>query len=296
VSFSIEKGELVGLLGLNGAGKTTLMNILTGCLSPTSGAVSVGGYDIARSPRQAKSMIGYLQELPAFYADMRVSEYLAFVCELKNIKKNRQKHVGDVCRLVGIDSVSHRIIRNLSKGYKQRVGFAQALIGDPTALFLDEPTVGLDPSQIMEIRSLIKDLAKTSTVLISSHILQEVRAVCDRVIVLSNGRIAADAATNDLNSAGTGCPRRMTVRIKGGADEIENALTRASCEISIKRLSQREQGAWDFEIEADPGHDYRESVFRALAAADLPLLQTLGVQNELEDMFLGLVRQRHNDI
>ena len=192
VSFSIGKGELVGLLGLNGAGKTTLISILTGCLAPTRGTVSIGGFDLARSPREARGLIGYLQESPALYPDMRVGEYLGFICDIKKVVENRSEHIAGICARVGIENVKRRVIRNLSKGYKQRVGFAQALIGNPQALFLDEPTVGLDPSQIMEIRSLVTELASSSTILISSHILSEIQSICDRAIILSNGRIAAD--------------------------------------------------------------------------------------------------------
>ena len=329
VSFSIEKGELVGLLGLNGAGKTTLMNILAGCLSPTRGAVEIGGYDIARRPKEAKSMIGYLQEQPAFYGDMRVDEYLGFICDIKKTHMDRAEraaHISDICRRVGVGDVARRVIRNLSKGYRQRVGFAQALIGGPSALFLDEPTAGLDPSQIVGIRSLVSELSKTCTVFISSHILSEIQNMCNRVIVLSDGRVVADAALgslgmgigrgNDLcqgagaglaveqstgqgdplgSMTGVGCPRRLVLRIKGDAGDIERALRGSadSGRFDAKRLSQPAPGIWDFEATSIDGSDFREHVFRALAAAGLPLLQTFGGQNELEDIFLELV-QKHS--
>ncbi|MCL2060811.1 MAG: ABC transporter ATP-binding protein [Oscillospiraceae bacterium] len=337
VSFSIEKGELVGLLGLNGAGKTTLMNILAGCLSPTHGAVEIGGYDIARRPKEAKSMIGYLQEQPAFYGDMRVDEYLGFICDIKKTHMDRAEraaHISDICRRVGVGDVARRVIRNLSKGYRQRVGFAQALIGGPSALFLDEPTAGLDPSQIVGIRSLVSELSKTCTVFISSHILSEIQNMCNRVIVLSDGHVVADAALGSLgmgigrgsdlcqgagaglaveqgmgqdaeqstgqggslgSMTGTGCPRRLVLRIKGDAGDIERALRGSADNRSFdaKRLSQPTPGMWDFEAISIDGSDFREHVFRALAAAGLPLLQTFGGQNELEDIFLELV-QKHS--
>ena len=201
VSFDIARGELVGLLGLNGAGKSTLMNILTGCLSPSRGAVHIGGHDIAKEPVQAKALIGYLPESPSFYSDMRVCEYLEFVCDLKKVKTaGRKEHLDDICGRVGIGHVARRMIRNLSKGYRQRVGFAQALAGDPAVLFLDEPTVGLDPSQIAEIRALIKSLSENATILISSHILPELQSMCGRFIILSGGRVTADVYADSLDA------------------------------------------------------------------------------------------------
>lgn len=204
VSFSIQGREAVGFLGINGAGKTTTMNILTGYISASDGDVVIDGIDVLTDPLKAKTRIGYLPEQPPVYGDMRVDEYLNFIYQLKKVKKNkairqdREEYLQGIMELVGITDVSKRMIRNLSKGYKQRVGLAQALIGDPEILILDEPTVGLDPAQIIEIRQLIRDLAKTRTVLLSSHILSEVQAVCDRIIILHQGKIVADGRTEQL--------------------------------------------------------------------------------------------------
>jgi ABC-2 type transport system ATP-binding protein len=232
VSFSIEKGELVGLLGLNGAGKTTIMNIIAGYLNPTSGSVEIGGFDIVRNPKEAKRLIGYLPELPAFYGDMRVNEYLNFICGLRNIRDNRKAHIGEICERVGIGHVSGRMIRNLSKGYAQRLGFAQALIGAPGVLILDEPTVGLDPSQVSEIRSLIKSYAKSCTVIISSHILYEIQEMCDRIIVLFDGRIAEDRSFDptELSEAGRNWLEDAfldLIRRQGGGDHFTAGVGKA---------------------------------------------------------------------
>ena len=188
VSFSIKKGEVVGFLGPNGAGKSTIMNILTGYLSLTQGKVTIDGFDIAENPEEAKRRIGYLPELPPLYLDMKVREYLNFVYDLKKVKFPKKPHIDEIMRLVRIDNVQNRLIKNLSKGYRQRVGFAQALIGNPDVLILDEPTVGLDPQQIIEIRNLITKLGTNHTIILSSHILSEIQAVCDRIIIINYGK------------------------------------------------------------------------------------------------------------
>ena len=201
LSFSIGAGEVVGLLGLNGAGKTTTMNILTGYISATSGKVSIGGFDILSESGKAKNLVGCLSEQPSFYPEMRVDEHLGFICDLKSVSKDRkirEKHISEICERVGVSDVRRRMVRNLSKGYRQRIGFAQALIGDPEVLILDEPTAGLDPSQIIEMRNLIKECGKKRTVIVSSHILAEVSSICSRVIVIDKGRLIADGATADL--------------------------------------------------------------------------------------------------
>jgi len=206
VSFSVGAGEVVGLLGLNGAGKTTTMNILTGYISATGGSVSIGGYDITSESSRAKRLIGYLPELPAFYPEIRVNEHLDFVCGIKGVykdKKKRLEHIDDICARVGISDVKKRMIRNLSKGYRQRVGFAQALIGNPKVIILDEPTAGLDPSQIIDIRSLIKECGKDSTVIVSSHILSEIQTVCNRIIVINEGKLVADDSSENLTDGGS---------------------------------------------------------------------------------------------
>jgi len=201
VSFSIGAGEVVGLLGLNGAGKTTTMNILTGYISATSGDVSIGGFDIISEGGKAKKLIGYLPEQISFYPELRVNEHLSFICGLKGVfkdKKARAEHIDDICSKVGLAEVKTRMIRNLSKGYRQRVGFAQALIGDPKVMILDEPTSGLDPSQIVEIRNLIKKCGLDKTIIVSSHILPEIQTICNRVMVISDGRLVADDSSERL--------------------------------------------------------------------------------------------------
>jgi len=197
ISMTIPEGEIVGFLGPNGAGKTTTMNIITGYLTPDSGTVEVAGIDMIKEPQSAKLKIGYLPEQPPLYHSMTVKEYIDFVYELKGVKKymkthSKQEHISEVCEIIGLTDVYNRVIGHLSKGYKQRVGFAQALIGDPEVLVLDEPTVGLDPRQIVEIRNVIKDMGKKRTIILSTHILPEVSAICERVLVISNGVIVAD--------------------------------------------------------------------------------------------------------
>jgi len=294
-SFVIEEGEVVGLLGLNGAGKSTTMNILTGYVSATGGTVTIGGYDIAAQPRQAKRITGYLPEQPAFYPEMKVWDHLDFICGLKGVASaKRKEHIDGLCRLVGLEDMRGRMVRNLSKGYRQRLGFAQALVGDPKVIILDEPTVGLDPSQIIEIRRLIKDSGQRSTVIVSSHILSEIQAVCGRVIMLQKGRIVADCATHEmvgrLASGG-----RLRVRVQGEAEAIEAVFRRMPEMSGVRRLAQTEPGAWDFALESADGSDIRVPVFRALATADLPLLAAHSAEASLEEAFLSLAGDAAED-
>ena len=209
ISFKANDGEILGFLGPNGAGKSTTMNILTGYLSSTSGEAYINGKEILEDPIAAKKEIGYLPEFPPLYLDMTVKEYLYFVYELKGCKLPRNTHLKEICELVKIDNVYNRIIKNLSKGYKQRVGLAQALVGNPNVLILDEPTVGLDPKQIIEIRTLIRKLGKNHTVILSSHILTEVQAVCDRIVVINQGKIVADDTADNLSNT-----LELTVRVR----------------------------------------------------------------------------------
>lgn len=208
ISFGIDEGEIVGFLGPNGAGKSTTMNIITGYMSSTSGTVSIGGIDILENPTEAKRFIGYLPEQPPLYLDMTVREYLNFVYELKGCKLNRKKHLAEICEVVKIadDFNKNRLIKNLSKGYKQRVGIAQALVGNPRVIILDEPTVGLDPKEIIEIRNLIRTLGETHTVILSTHILPEVQAVCDRILIINAGKIVADEKTENISKMIEGTP------------------------------------------------------------------------------------------
>ena len=212
ISFEVNKGEIVGFLGPNGAGKSTTMNILTGFLSFTDGKVEINGLDILDYPDEAKKNIGYLPEQPPLYLDMTVSEYLNFIYDLKGCKLNRKKHIAEIIEVVRLTDVRGRLIGNLSKGYRQRVGIGQALVGNPQVIILDEPTVGLDPRQVVEIRNLIRTLGLDHTVILSTHILSEVQAVCDRVIIINKGKIVADRKTEDIASAVSG-NSRMSVKI-----------------------------------------------------------------------------------
>lgn len=297
ISFSIREGEVVGLLGLNGVGKSTTMNILTGYLSATSGKVEIDGHDILTDANAAKRSIGYLPEFFAFYPEMRVNEYLSFCCDLKGVTRNpkeRAEHLDAICERVGLSHVRERMIRNLSKGYKQRVGFAQALVGNPKVLILDEPTVGLDPSQIIEIRELIRSAGKSSTVIVSSHILSEIQAICDRVIVIHAGKVIADDTPESL-SRKILATHRMVVRVLGEPETVLPVLSGIPGVEKVLQLGQKEPNAYDYRIDGQPDTDIRADVFRALAQADLPLLCTYNNELSLEDVFLNLVGDTHKE-
>lgn len=294
VSFSIREGEVVGLLGLNGAGKSTTMNILTGYLSATAGTVRINGHDVLSDANAARRCIGYLPEVFAFYPEMRVNEFLSFCCDLKGVASRRgprEAHIRAVCERVGLTGVYTRMIRNLSKGYKQRVGFAQALLGDPKVLILDEPTVGLDPSQIIEIRELIRQSGQSSTVIVSSHILSEIQAICGRVIVIHNGRVIADDTPQRLSRRML-VTHRAVVRVAGAPQDVLAALSAVPGVDEVRPLTEKEPGAWDYSIGGQPDTDIRADVFRALAAADLPLLGTYHNELSLEDIFLDLIGEQ----
>lgn len=291
VSFDVQIGEVLGLLGLNGAGKSTAMNILTGYIGATSGTVTIDGHDIRQEPLKAKRVIGYLPERLAFYSDMRVRNYLDFVCDLKGVKTGRKAHVARICERVGIAHITGRIIRNLSKGFRQRLGFAQALLGNPKVLILDEPTAGLDPSQIIEIRSLIQEIGKTSAVIISSHVLSEIQAVCTRVIVLHDGRLLADDTLESLNKAAR-TAHQVIARIRGKPAQVQLALSQVPSLKQVKVLARKEPDAYEYFIEGAHEQDIRADVFRALAQADLPLLYTRSEETSLERVFLRVVGER----
>lgn len=291
VSFCIGPGEIVGLLGLNGAGKTTTMNILTGCIGPSAGRALINGFDMVREPRKAKQSLGFLPEQPAFYAGMRVREYLNFICDLKRLdrgKAYRKQHIGELCEKVGLLGKENRLIRNLSKGYRQRVSFAQALAGNPAVLIMDEPTVGLDPSQVHEIRALIREQARQATVLISSHILPEIREMCQRVMVLRDGLIIADDSPQNLAEK-TRKTYLADLRVKASKEEAAEILGRIPGIMQLMCKGSFEEGTFDFHLALSPERDARLEVFEALAQAGLPLLQTYGGEASLEDIFLHLV-------
>lgn len=287
ISFTISDGEIVGFLGPNGAGKSTTMNMITGYLSATDGTIKVDGMDVLEEAEKVRPRIGYLPEQPPLYMDMTVDEYLNFVYELKGAKQPRREHLKSVCEMVGITAVRGRMIKNLSKGYKQRVGLAQALVGDPDVLILDEPTVGLDPKQIIEIRNVIKELGKKRTVILSSHILPEVSAVCERVLVINRGKIVANDTPENLSTALAG-EHKLNLRVLGSRDAALKALNTVDGVKNITPLGEHEPGTCDYLVEATAVHDIRPLVFRALAKADLPILMLKPMDMTLEDIFLQL--------
>ena len=294
VSFSINKGEVVGFLGPNGAGKSTIMNILTGYLSLTQGKVEIDGFDIVENPEEAKRRIGYLPEIPPLYIDMKVKEYLGFIYDLKKVKFPKGPHIDEIMRLVKIDGVKNRLIKNLSKGYRQRVGFAQALIGNPDVLILDEPTVGLDPKQIIEIRNLIGKLGKNHTIILSSHILSEIQAVCKRVIIINKGQMIADDTPDSL-SYKLSSDHSLVARIACNEDDMLAALSSVKGVKRVTSLGKKEAGAYDFNIVPEDGEDIRAAVFKRVAERGKTLLSLSSNDISLEQIFLRLTEAADND-
>lgn len=294
VSFSIKKGEIVGFLGPNGAGKSTIMNILTGYLSLTQGKVTIDGFDVAENPEEAKRRIGYLPEMPPLYTDMKVREYLNFVYDLKKVKFPKKPHIDEIMRLVRIDHVQNRLIKNLSKGYRQRVGFAQALIGNPDVLILDEPTVGLDPQQIIEIRNLITRLGKNHTIILSSHILSEIQAVCDRIIIINYGEIIADDLQDNLSEK-LSTDHSLVARIICDERDMLAALKSVKGVKDVTALGKKEAGAYDFEIIPEDGADVRAGISSRVAERKKQLLSLTSSRLTLEQIFLKLTQAPNND-
>lgn len=288
ISFEISKGEIVGLLGPNGAGKSTAMNILTGFLSFTEGKVEIDGLDLFEFPNEAKKSIGYLPETPPLYPEMTVTEYLNFVYELKGCTLNKKKHIQEILEVVKLNDVKNRVIGHLSKGYRQRIGIGQALIGNPKVIILDEPTVGLDPRQVVEIRNLIRTLGLNHTVILSTHILQEVQAVCDRVIVINRGRIVADRRTEDLASAVEG-NRRLSVKICGPEKEVTQALRALPGVLSAESLGNLDADSYTFVVESNSSIDIRKPLFSMLSRNGWPLIGAEASNVNLEDVFLALI-------
>ena len=293
VSFSIGKGEIVGFLGPNGAGKSTIMNIITGYLSLTRGNVKVDGFDISEEPEQAKKRIGYLPEIPPLYNDMKVREYLSFIYDLKKVKFPKNAHIEEVERLVKIDNVKNRLIKNLSKGYRQRVGFAAALIGNPDILILDEPTVGLDPKQIIEIRNLISKLGKNHTIILSSHILSEIQAVCKRVIIINRGQIVADDMLSNLSER-LSADKSVTARIVCEEEDMKKALMGIKDVASVESLGSMEKGSFDFLITPENGADIRAAVFERVTERGKTILSLSDNRLSLERIFLKLTEVSDN--
>ena len=295
ISFTVNDGEILGFLGPNGAGKSTTMNMLTGYISSTSGQALINGVDILEDPIAAKKNIGYLPEIPPLYLDMTVKAYLNFVFDLKKCKLPRRSHMKDVLTLCKIKDVEDRLIRNLSKGYKQRVGLAGALIGNPPVLILDEPTVGLDPKQMVEIRTLIKRLGKNHTVILSSHILSEIQAVCDRVVIINKGVIAADDTATNLSDKVT-TDHRVIARIEGEKAAILQAIRAIPGLKYVRADMEREEGIWEYEMEAEPGQDIRRDINRIARENEWNILLLKTMEMTLEDIFLKITMGEHIDL
>ncbi|NLL06509.1 MAG: ATP-binding cassette domain-containing protein [Clostridiaceae bacterium] len=295
LNFTVEKGEILGFLGPNGAGKSTTMNMITGYLPSTSGTVKVSGYDVSVDPAEVKRRVGYLPEQPPLYTDLTVKEYLDFVSDLKKVERKKKKsQVSDVMELVKISDVGHRLIRNLSKGYKQRVGLAQALIGNPEVLILDEPTVGLDPTQIIEVRKLIKALGKDHTIILSSHIMQEISAVCERIIIINKGQIVAVDTPENLTKSVEGSAV-YSVKIDGPEAEVIKALKGIKGVNSVKENAKLED-AIEFLVEADKEVDLRKPIFFEMAKHGYPILEIKTVNINLEEAFLKITSKDPNAI
>lgn len=288
LSLTVEPGKIYGFLGPNGAGKSTTMNIITGYLGATSGEVKINGHDIFKEPEEAKKCIGYLPEIPPLYVDMTVREYLDFVAELKKLEKSlRKRYVEEAMETTGITDVANRMIRNLSKGYRQRVGFAQAILGYPEIIILDEPTVGLDPKQIIEIRELIKKLGEKHTVILSSHILTEISAVCDHVFIISKGKLVASDATENLVSLMSGAQEiEVTVRT-----DVANAQKELAAISEINKVEVKNEDAGELVVYAKKGADVREDVFRTLAEKHFAVLEMHTIEKSLEDVFLEITQE-----
>ena len=288
ISFKVGEGEIVGFLGPNGAGKSTTMNILTGYLSYTSGTVEVGGLDVLDNAFEVKRMIGYLPEQPPLYLDMTVEDYLNFVYDLKKCTFNRKKHLLEVSEVVRIADVYKRVIGNLSKGYRQRVGLAQALVGNPKVIVLDEPTIGLDPKQIIEVRNLIRTLGLDHTVILSTHILSEVQAVCDRVVIINRGRLVADRRTEDIMNAVEG-NRRLSAKICGPQKDVLALIKNMQGVVSAEAVGQHDLDSVTYLIESESGVDIRKPLFMTLAKSNMPLVGLEAMGASLEDVFMSLV-------
>lgn len=285
ISFTVNSGEVLGFLGPNGAGKSTTMNMITGYLSSSSGTVTVDGSEILENPKETKMKIGYLPEIPPLYPDMTVKAYLEFMYDIKKVKLPKEEHIKEVMAIVKILDVQERLIKNLSKGYKQRVGFAQALLGNPPVLILDEPTVGLDPKQIIEFRNLVKGLGKKHTVIFSSHVLSEVSAICDRIVVISNGKIVADAKTDELSTALSG-KGQLLLEVEGSSSAVSNAINDV---YGVKKVSVT--GTNRYAVDYDNNVDIRKGVFNALVKAQCTILEMKNGGLTLEESFLKLTSE-----
>lgn len=295
LSFQIEKGKIYGFLGPNGAGKSTTMNMITGYIASTEGKVVIDGHDILEEPEEAKKCIGYLPEQPPLYFDMTVLEYMKFAADLKKIpRKERESMIEEVMDMVKITDMKNRLIKNLSKGYRQRVGLAQAILGYPEVIILDEPTVGLDPKQIIEIRSLIKELKKKHTVILSSHILSEVSAVCDYVLIISHGRLVASDTPDNLSRLAEGS-NTLNMLVKGEKEQIETGMKSIDKVKETEIGFNEEEGAWNVSVSTEEQEDIREEVFLKMAELHCPILEMKSKKVSLEEIFLELTESEKNE-
>ncbi len=287
INFTVNDGEILGFLGPNGAGKSTTMNIITGYISSTEGTVTVDGDEIMENPIAVKRKIGYLPEQPPLYLDMTVKAYLSFMYDLKKVKLSKTQHIEEICKVVKIDDVYNRIIKHLSKGYKQRVGIAQALLGDPKLLILDEPTVGLDPNQIIEIRNLIKSLGEKHTIILSSHVLSEIQTVCNRVIVINKGKVVADDTTANLSN-GLSAENRLILSIEGDQNAIISALEGLpGVKTAVLSKTNPDLSA-EYVVNYDKNEDVRKIVFAKMAEISCPIISMKNDNMTLEDIFRKL--------
>ena len=288
LSFHVEKGQIYGFLGPNGAGKSTTMNIMTGYIASTDGEVIINGHNILEEPEEAKKCIGYLPEQPPLYFDMTVKEYLKFAAELKKVPRDRRENqIKDVMKMVGITNMQERLIKNLSKGYRQRVGLAQAILGYPEIIILDEPTVGLDPKQIIEIRELIRKLAKNHTIILSSHILSEVSEVCDYILIINNGKLVASDTTDNLEKMTMGS-NTLELSVKGDRERLKNILDQMEEIREVEWVKSEEQDLVSLKITTDENTDVREKIFYKMAEKQMPIMDMHSTKISLEDIFLEL--------
>ncbi len=295
LNFTVEKGKIYGFLGPNGAGKSTTMNMITGYIASTEGDILIDGHNILEEPEEAKKRIGYLPEIPPLYQDMTVREYLEFAAELKSIPKEKKKsNIEEVMSITKIEDVKNRLIKNLSKGYKQRVGLAQALLGYPEIIILDEPTVGLDPKQIIEIRDLIKSLGRKHTVILSSHILSEVSAVCDHVLIIDKGRLVASDSPENLSKLMAG-DNSLELTIKGREEDIRKAFDMVENIQEVIYHDSLVKGACDVTVKVSGEQDIRENIFFALAEMKCPILKMQSGNMSLEEVFLKLTDDAKKD-
>ena len=289
ISFTVDTGEVLGFLGPNGAGKSTTMNIITGYISSTSGTVKVDGTEILENPRETKRKIGYLPEIPPLYPEMTVRKYLEFMFDLKKVKLPKKEHIEEIMRLVRITDMADRLIKNLSKGYRQRVGFGQALLGNPPVLILDEPTVGLDPKQIIEIRKLIRSLGKKHTVIFSSHVLSEISATCDRIIVISEGRLVADSKADELSKA-LADTQKLSLTVEGSPSDVLGEIKKIPGVKKYMKVRELGEKSAVYSVEYGNEFDIRREVFSAMARINAPILEMKSGNESLEDMFLKLTQ------